>query len=402
MDIQKQIDALQKQLDELKKELIESPEVQYKVGDWIMFDDKHVNGPYLLTEVNGNKAHSADNFHDLRGKSYRYATPEEIVKAKYGSLKLSDLKGKKVAVQCDTQKEWDQVLVICKEINRNSVNFHDFSNYEKICLNLKGSLSFGTKSGAYCDYDSISAKAFIEANPVETGQVIIHTEDGVDLYYSDKYYYYELKDGYKSCICNIGSTNPKDYSDVKDCRYFSTEAARDKWIEENVYTGKWKVGDVLTAKQLNKCRLYDEELGAWVAGDNENVKWDYNRKIESIHKIHGNWCANVSLASKKLHIKLSSIPEIPTYKELTIGNKDDKITVQKNSIFWNNFQVNIIRLKRIIEELNVAKGTTVLGDYKTSILPDTRFIRIGCDSENHLFSINEIQQVIDTYEELNK
>jgi hypothetical protein len=51
--------------------------------------------------------------------------------------------------------------------------------------------------------------------------------------------------------------------------------------------------------------------------------------------------------------------------------------------------------------MNVIKDYD-LGAYNANLDKTVRFIRIGCETQNNLFSINEIQSVIDAYNEINK
>jgi len=89
--------------------------------------------------------------------------------------------------------------------------------------------------------------------------------------------------------------------------------------------------------------------------------------------------------------------------KLIIGSKNDGVLITKNSIKFNNeIIIDIKQLKATVKALSPSLS---MGIYPVVLIYDdlnSRKVRIGCKNENHLFSINELQSVIDAYEKLNK
>lgn len=96
----------------------------------------------------------------------------------------------------------------------------------------------------------------------------------------------------------------------------------------------------------------------------------------------------------------------PEKQTVTIGSRNVEVTVFKNGTVefvaeGNIRKDNVTIVQRIINSLG---GNTDLqiARYGVHIDNTTRFIRIGCEQENNLFSINELQKIVDTYNEMNK
>lgn len=90
--------------------------------------------------------------------------------------------------------------------------------------------------------------------------------------------------------------------------------------------------------------------------------------------------------------------------ELILGTMKDKILIEKGSISYRGQKIKVLDLSTIVNTLTKITRLTII-DYPVSIVIDDLnkpIVRIGCESENHLFSINELQSVIDAYEKLNK
>lgn len=89
----------------------------------------------------------------------------------------------------------------------------------------------------------------------------------------------------------------------------------------------------------------------------------------------------------------------PIYKEqsktLVLGSNSIKVEIFTDHIKADNKNVGILELKHLVSEFGKSIRTSV---WKVFIDKDNRCIIIGCST----FSLNEIQQVIDTYNELNK
>ncbi len=91
--------------------------------------------------------------------------------------------------------------------------------------------------------------------------------------------------------------------------------------------------------------------------------------------------------------------EASQVKPLTLGSRSIAVKISKGGIEANDRKFPIERLQSMIV---VMKNLKPIAEYPVTIPEDVRCIRIGCESQNNLFSINEIQQVIDAYEKLNK
>jgi len=90
--------------------------------------------------------------------------------------------------------------------------------------------------------------------------------------------------------------------------------------------------------------------------------------------------------------------------ELVLGTRKDKILIEKGSISYRGEKIKVLDLSTIVNTLTKITRLTIV-DYPVSIVIDDLnkpIVRIGCESENHLFSINELQSVIDAYDKLNK
>lgn len=99
----------------------------------------------------------------------------------------------------------------------------------------------------------------------------------------------------------------------------------------------------------------------------------------------------------------------PIYKELTkyetlyLGSRDTKIIVSsKGSIATDRgtSPINISNLKNL-RNILTSVNDIELGNFAPYPDKSLRFIRIGCEAENNLFSITEIDSVINLYNKLN-
>lgn len=104
----------------------------------------------------------------------------------------------------------------------------------------------------------------------------------------------------------------------------------------------------------------------------------------------------------------------PVYEEklkeanVTIGSNDVRVTIKSDGriIVKDNYNNKLIdthveKLKIIVDY--ISNNTAIFGDiegYTVYIPIEERNIRIGCGSENHMFSINELKLVIDTFKTL--
>lgn len=82
---------------------------------------------------------------------------------------------------------------------------------------------------------------------------------------------------------------------------------------------------------------------------------------------------------------------------LKLGSNQIEVIVSKDTIYANRETFNISEVKAIYDRIDsvLNKGTS-LGKYSASIDDETRFLRIGCFSDNNLFSMIELYTVIQT------
>lgn len=91
-------------------------------------------------------------------------------------------------------------------------------------------------------------------------------------------------------------------------------------------------------------------------------------------------------------------------KVITIGSQNDEVTITKgeNSVrIGSRGTASIEDITNVIDKVYSSMGT-IMGHYvHIEIDRDKRMILIGCKAENHLFSINELQAVIDEHHIMN-
>ena len=96
----------------------------------------------------------------------------------------------------------------------------------------------------------------------------------------------------------------------------------------------------------------------------------------------------------------------PIFKErekvesLTIGSRNDSITISslKDTVSTPVGDIDIATVRELVDYFTTPN--IIVTGFAVSTKPDWRFIRIGCDSEDHRFSIEELVRVIETYNEL--
>jgi hypothetical protein len=83
---------------------------------------------------------------------------------------------------------------------------------------------------------------------------------------------------------------------------------------------------------------------------------------------------------------------------LTLGSKDVLVTINKSGIYAKGESIDPNKLKEFYYVITI---DTKLGGWDVSVVDrDTRAIRIGCVYENNLFSLNEIDKVIQEFDSL--
>lgn len=86
-------------------------------------------------------------------------------------------------------------------------------------------------------------------------------------------------------------------------------------------------------------------------------------------------------------------------KKITIGNKDVEVVIFESGAI--QFQDRVSHISTV-EALRASfdHESIRVGNFSTSIDEDVRFIRIGCEEENNLFSLTDLDMVITTYKSL--
>lgn len=135
------------------------------------------------------------------------------------------------------------------------------------------------------------------------------------------------------------------------------------------------------------------DSGFWL---NEEVKWTANNLYWFIKDESDNFVKNPQ-----------DFPEFwqPIYEEeikekvLIIGSQNVKVTISKGSIRFDNNSISISTVRTFYNILNGEQPFDILSGLKLKLNldPRTRYIEYGCTN----LSLEEIKQVIDTYNELN-
>lgn len=86
---------------------------------------------------------------------------------------------------------------------------------------------------------------------------------------------------------------------------------------------------------------------------------------------------------------------------LTLGNHRLKIEVSKKGVYARGVKIETGKLSKIYSSLTSSLGS--LSSWNIEIVdPESIQIRIGCTTENNIFTLGEIKRLLDTYERLSK
>lgn len=85
---------------------------------------------------------------------------------------------------------------------------------------------------------------------------------------------------------------------------------------------------------------------------------------------------------------------------IIIGSNSVPVTVGVEKIAFHDRATDVVTLQEIVK-LYSACPRAAVGNYLVGLNPSVRSIRIGCDTENHLFSLDEINQIIIAYKRIN-
>lgn len=95
--------------------------------------------------------------------------------------------------------------------------------------------------------------------------------------------------------------------------------------------------------------------------------------------------------------------DVEVVKKLGLGSMDTFIMITSKKRITTTRSSTPIKIEKLLELLDHidAMNKIEISDWGAYIAKDVRCIRIGCQTENNLFSYNEIQRVINIYNELN-
>lgn len=96
-------------------------------------------------------------------------------------------------------------------------------------------------------------------------------------------------------------------------------------------------------------------------------------------------------------------PEKPDFVTINLGSQDEEVTIYRDGDikFKDECESCVDDIKDLVSAyLRVGSGSKI-GGFSLNFLEDVRFLRIGCADENHTFSIEELNQVIQTHNKLN-
>lgn len=95
--------------------------------------------------------------------------------------------------------------------------------------------------------------------------------------------------------------------------------------------------------------------------------------------------------------------EMEVVETLSLGSRNVLIMMTSNKRITTTRSSTPIKIEKLVELLDHidAMNNIEISEWGPYIAKDVRWIRIGCENENNLFSYNEIQQVINIYNKLN-
>lgn len=118
---------------------------------------------------------------------------------------------------------------------------------------------------------------------------------------------------------------------------------------------------------------------------------------------------NVAKAVNKEAVETESEWFEPVYEEvkrsttISIGHVKTSVTIHKNGDvqFLSKSYNGVVKIHDIKRIINSFEPVLFLGVHPVSLVEEHRPIRIGCESEDYRFSLNELHEIIEKYNELN-
>lgn len=181
---------------------------------------------------------------------------------------------------------------------------------------------------------------------------------------------------------------PKEIVETWECVYEPEYKTGDYvWIKYTVeHCNGWKYGHDKDKQVLVKIKKY------------RDLRPDSPHKVYNVFEENGNKILFSADSGEDYIIRKATEEEIERtqQKKVVIGNKGIEVTISKNLIAADSQFIDIAFLRSLLTQLTVKKYHNLPWN-EFYLQKDIRFIKIGCC----LFSIQEIEKVVNTYNELN-
>lgn len=173
--------------------------------------------------------------------------------------------------------------------------------------------------------------------------------------------------------------------------------------EIGVSKSKLKVGDFVTCVDVN---TNFRDCGDTDCGD---PKWRINNGFKqeqcvgAITEIASNGAIKIKPTQYWVSpsaFRLATQLEISAYDSTTIeiGSNIVPVLIKKGTFEIKGNKSNIEELRRVFNLFS--RNLPILCDFSPKINLDVRFIRYGCEEENHMFSLNDILSVLTAHDKL--
>ncbi len=145
----------------------------------------------------------------------------------------------------------------------------------------------------------------------------------------------------------------------------------------------------------------EEFFQVYLGDRNYNIKRDDNKVFELPNDWAKAWeyCVNQIKLKKELEAEKKKKSE-PQVLYLAVGNKGLTVTIYKSGLvdipnFGKMDSKDVQNLSNFLEKL---RSSPLIGGYEIHF-PTDRFIRIGCETEGNMFSIEELQTFVRKYDD---
>ncbi len=356
------------------------------------------------------------------------------------SLKIDQLKasGRKIAIHTESQEQWDKVAeVICnseliREPDKSHLRSSKWEN-EDTCIRLNvnnGDQTGHSRIGYYRekgDSKIVQATEFITANqqPMEN-----KNQQALDRIQELEKELQQIKDSLKEPVYKAGDWIMYNGSSHKNgpyqIAYMEGRNARDInnglrelsggnyrhcTPEEIQKATAIKVGEkvMVQCAEGNGVSLR-ANIGKWYlakimpsdSAASGRMETDIANGRGTVVKMLDGTNSGCNMRVYWEHIRRATKEEVAAIqvKTLTVGSNGITVTIKKGEIKARGNHIPVGVLEKIITEVKEIESYTI-GTWSVGLSKDMRFIKVGCSSENNLFSINELQDVINAYNKIN-